>query len=322
MCNAPSLLIVFPFPLYPTHRLLLDFLPPLVFYHIFGYKFLSTPFTLTLPSSPSLSDRSGALDTRLASIMAAANTSYELPPLPAYTLRPLPPLIPGLPDAYLALALPIIGYWVVSGIFHFIDIYDLFPQYRLHTPAEVLKRNHVTRWEVFRDVIIQQLIQTVFGVLISLIDEETTYGKDDYNVAWYAQKIRLAQRAIPLVLTTIGLNPAALASKVAASQPMLAGALAGGHYADLLQTAIVAGQETLVPAFASWELNVAKVLYWYAIPACQFLFGILAVDTWEYFLHRAMHMNKWLYGTFITPPVHGATTHCSNYFSYLSLSPP
>lgn len=223
--------------------------------------------------------------------MTPANLTSALPPLPDYTLQPLPPLVPWVSDAYLALALPVVAYWAVSGIFHLVDVYDLFPQYRLHTPAEVLKRNHVTRWEVFRDVILQQIIQTIFGVAMSLMDEEPTMGKDDYNVAWYAQTIRLAQRAIPFVLATVGLNPGALASKIATSQPMLAAALTGGQYPGL------------VPAFASWEVKFAKILYWYGVPAFQFLFAILVVDTWEYFLHRAMHMNKWLYGTLITPSV-------------------
>jgi sphinganine C4-monooxygenase len=230
-----------------------------------------------------------------------ANITYDLPPLPHYTLTPLPPLIPWIPDAHLALALPIIGYWVASGIFHFIDVYNLFPQYRLHTPAEVLKRNHVTRWEVFRDVIMQQVIQTFFGLLMNHFDEEPMYGKDDYNVAWYAQKIRIAQRAIPYCLGAVGINATALSSKAARLHPMLAGVLAGGRYSGLLQTATSAGQETVVPAFAAWELLVAKMLYWYGVPALQFTFGILTVDTWEYFLHRAMHLNKWLYGTLITP---------------------
>lgn len=234
--------------------------------------------------------------------MATANITYELPPLPDYTLTPLPPVSSLLPDNVLNMVLPIIAYWAVSGIFHVIDVYDLCPQYRLHTPAEVLKRNHVTRYEVFRDVILQQVIQTVFGCSLAFLDDPATVGKDDFNVAWYAQKIRLAQRAIPIVLATIGLNPSALASKVLTSQPMLAGALAGGKYPGLLQIANVAGEEALVPAFAPWELTLAKILYWYGVPFFQFAMGTVIIDTWEYALHRAMHMNKWLYGMSITPP--------------------
>lgn len=230
--------------------------------------------------------------------MATNSTSFDLPPLPDYILRPLPPLVSWMSDAYIALALPVISYWLVSGFFHIIDVYDLFPQYRLHTPAEVLKRNHVSRWECFRDVVLQQIIQTGFGLLMGLLDDEPTTGKDDFNVAWYAQKIRLAQRAIPVVLATLGLDPVQLATKVASSQPTFASVLAGGRYPGLVQSAVVGGQEVSLPAFASWELLVAKTLYWYGVPALQFLVGTLLVDTWEYFLHRAMHMNKWLYVTF------------------------
>jgi sphinganine C4-monooxygenase len=229
--------------------------------------------------------------------MASANTtSYDLPPLPEYTLEPLQPLTSWASDAFIQAALPVVGYWVVSLIFHAIDVYDLFPQYRLHTPAEVLKRNHVSRYEVLRDVILQQIIQIIASFSLSLFDEAPTTGKADYDVAWYAQKIRLAQHAVPYVLSAVGVNPTALASKIAASQPMLSSVLIGGKYPALLQTATIAGQQTLVPAFASWEMAVASFAYWYAIPAFQFSAAIVIMDAWEYMLHRAMHLNKWLYG--------------------------
>jgi sphinganine C4-monooxygenase len=78
---------------------------------------------------------------------------------------------------------------------------------------------------------------------------------------------------------------------------MLSSLLLGGSYPALLQTATVAGEQTLVPAFASWELAVASFAYWYAIPAVQFSAAVVIMDAWEYMLHRAMHLNKWLYGT-------------------------
>jgi sphinganine C4-monooxygenase len=234
--------------------------------------------------------------------MAGANaTSYDLPPLPAYTLEPLPPLYSWASDAFITAALPVVGYWVVSLIFHAIDVYDLFPQCRLHTPAEVLKRNHVSRYEVLRDVILQQVVQILASLSLAFFDEAPTTGKADYDVAWYAQKIRLAQRAVPYALSTIGLNPTGLATKLAESQPTLASVVLGGRYPDLLQTATVAGQQSLVPAFASWELSTASFLYWFAIPAVQFAAAIIIIDAWEYMLHRAMHMNKWLYGKLYIP---------------------
>jgi len=229
----------------------------------------------------------------------ASNATYsELPPLPAYTLKPLPPLIPGLPDEYLTLALPIIAYWVVSGIFHVIDELDLFPQYRLHTPTEVSSRNRVSRWDVFRDVVVQQIVQTIFGIALAYIDGTPMYGKQEYDIAWWAQKIRQAQKAVPMVLATVGVDAKSLAGNLGSSNPALAGVLAGGLYPDLVQVVWSSGEGHAAPAFAPWELVAAKIVHHALVPAFQFFVAIAVVDTWQYFLHRAMHMNKWLYTTF------------------------
>jgi sphinganine C4-monooxygenase len=233
--------------------------------------------------------------------MASNSTlSFDhLPPLPSYTLRPLPPLLPFISDANLALLLPILGYWIVSLFFHIIDEYDLFPQYRLHTPAELLKRNHAGRWQVFRDVIIQQVVQTAFGLLMTAWDPEPMYGKEAYDVAVWAQRIRLAQRGLPLLLSLVGVDSGALGRRLAASRPVLAGALAGGQY-PFLQQAVVTlnGEHVMAPAFADWELVAAKLVYHFVIPALQFVVAMTFVDTWQYFLHRGMHMNKWLYSAY------------------------
>lgn len=229
---------------------------------------------------------------------ATGAPSYDLPPLPAYTLHTLPPIIPGIPDTYLALALPIIAYWAVSMVFHVIDEWDLFPQYRLHTPAEVLKRNHVSRWDVFRDVVIQQIIQTAVGLSASYFDDEATFGKEDYDIALWAQRLRIAQRAIPAILKMVGIDSVALAKSFGDGHPLLAGAVSGGIYPELTQTILLHGQPTITPTFAEWEILAAKGIYHIVVPAIQFFLAICIVDTWQYFLHRAMHMNKFLYTTF------------------------
>ena len=54
-----------------------------------------------------------------------------------------------------------------------------------------------------------------------------------------------------------------------------------------------------VPTFAVWEMLAAKAIYWVVIPVFQFGLAIIFVDTWQYFLHRAMHMNKWLYSMYL-----------------------
>ena len=57
------------------------------------------------------------------------------------------------------------------------------------------------------------------------------------------------------------------------------------------------GKRAVIPAFAEWELKAASAVYWFLVPAAQYVFAICFLDTWQYFWHRAMHMNKWLYTT-------------------------
>ncbi|ETI19729.1 hypothetical protein G647_08742 [Cladophialophora carrionii CBS 160.54] len=210
-------------------------------------------------------------------------TLPELPPLPSYTLRPRPPMLPGISDPVLQLLSPVVAYWVVSGFFHILDVYELCSRYRLHTPAEVLKRNHVTRYEVLRDVILQQIIQTAFGLLIAQFDPVETIGREEYDIAVWAQRLRLAQGYLPSVLSVVGIDSLSLGRKVQHSYPQLAGALSGGIYPTR--------------SFALWETTAAKFIYWIGIQLVQFTVAILIVDTWQYFLHRAMHMNRFLYTT-------------------------
>jgi sphinganine C4-monooxygenase len=228
--------------------------------------------------------------------MAVNGSQYDLPPLPEYTLTPLPFLVAPIPDKLLTLLLPIAAYWILSMIFHWIDVKDYFAKYRLHTPAEVLKRNHVSRWEVIRDVVIQQVIQTGVGWVLGMTEPDDFYGKEDYDVAVWARRVRLAQKAIPGLLSLVSVDATGLASNIKASHPIIAGAISGGLYPTLTQA--IEGVDFAVPAFASWEIVAAKALYWYIIPAIQFGVAIFVVDTWQYFLHRAMHMNKWLYSKF------------------------
>jgi len=228
--------------------------------------------------------------------LSNSTTMAELPPLPSYTLSPVEPLLPFVSDIALSLILPIAAYWSLSLFFHYIDTHDIWAKYRLHTPAEILKRNRATRYEVARDVIIQQIVQTITGALLVLTEPEEMTGKQNYDIARWAQTIRIAQRALPQLLGFVGLDAVTISQNVAGSHPMIAGVLAGGRYPSLIAGLDVAtGQQ--VPAFAGWEIAVAKIIYWLAVPAFQLVVAIAFLDSWQYFLHRAMHMNKWLYTT-------------------------
>jgi sphinganine C4-monooxygenase len=228
--------------------------------------------------------------------MSSNFTADLLPPLPSYELKPLPPLVPWASDVGLALAAPIVTYWILSVFFHIIDVYDLWPQHRLHTPQELLMRNHVTRWDVLRDVIIQQIIETVCGLTVAYFEPEVMCGTEEYDVAVWARRIRMAEKAVPSILSVVGINAATLSKNWQLSAPVLASVVAGGKYP--LQNALINGELTLAPAFASWETWTAKAIYYAVIPVLQLLGAMVVLDTWQYFWHRAMHVNKWLYSTF------------------------
>ena len=233
-------------------------------------------------------------------INATAMAEYDgLPSLPPYTIKPLPPLLPPIPDKLLTLLLPIAAYWGLSLLFHWIDTKDYFPQYRLHTPAEVVKRNRASRWDVVRDVVIQQVVQTAVGWLLGMTEPDDFYGTEEYDIAVWARRIRLAERTVPGLLSLVGVNAIELGKNLGAGHPMLAGALQGGYYPSLQHISVLSdGLAPTTHVFAPWELLLAKVIYWFLVPAIQFAVGIIVVDTWQYFLHRAMHMNKYLYTTF------------------------
>ena len=228
--------------------------------------------------------------------MANSTQLHSIPPLPHYTLNPQPPLLSAIPDKYLSLLLPILAYWIVSLLFHLIDVNDLFPQYRLHTPIEITQRNHVSRWEVFRDVVLQQVIQTAFGLVLGFFEPDALYGDEDYNVALWARRIRRAQMAVPVILKGSGINSLALAARWKDVAPAISGVLAGGQYPWLTRTIATEGKEAVPLAFAGWELTMARTIYWLIIPFAQFMLAFVVLDTWQYFWHRAMHLNKWLYG--------------------------
>jgi len=108
----------------------------------------------------------------------------------------------------------------------------------------------------------------------------------------------MVQRGIPVVLGMVGIDAAGLAKNLGAHHAMLAGALSGGIYPAFIQTTLLSNQPVTSPAFAHWELQTARAIYHLLIPILQFTIAICIVDTWQYFLHRAMHQSKYLYTTF------------------------
>lgn len=99
-------------------------------------------------------------------------------------------------------------------------------------------RNKVTLSRVVRDVIIQQTVQTAFGLFLQRFDSEVYH---DPQIT--LDKVR---DWVPIELSD----------------------------------------------------KATKGIAFMLLPALRFLVAIFILDTWQYWLHRAMHTNKWLYKHF------------------------
>lgn len=242
------------------------------------------------------------IDTATPSLMNT--TTHPAEP----TLTPVPPFLPPLSDQVLLLLLPIVAYWSFSLFFHFLDTHDLLSQYRLHTPAEVLKRNHVTRREVVRDVILQQAIQTVVGYILTLTEPEEMRGAEGIEVLSLYSRLVWAEGWLRRALAIAGIDGLGLEKTIGSGFAML------GRAAVWQKVVQFAG----LSAEGDWRMQVVELAYWYLIPAMRIGLAIFILDTWQYFLHRLMHESKWLYSKFPTPLVEAKANPCRN----VSLAPP
>lgn len=86
-----------------------------------------------------------------------------------------PSLIAGVPDKLVALLSPVVGYWVLSILFHALDTWgenwEWLKPYRIHESEEVRSKNLVTKWQVIKTVLVQHAVQTLLGYLALEGDE-------------------------------------------------------------------------------------------------------------------------------------------------------
>lgn len=111
-------------------------------------------------------------------LLSAKQLSYLSSNTPFY-YTPRADIFSFITDHYLSLAAPFVAYWVLSLLFHVLDVseWKWIEPFRLHESAEVKTRNLVSRPEVVKAVIFQQAIQTVVG-LWWISDNETSVGID------------------------------------------------------------------------------------------------------------------------------------------------
>ncbi|KDQ61648.1 hypothetical protein JAAARDRAFT_54994 [Jaapia argillacea MUCL 33604] len=95
------------------------------------------------------------------------NGTTSAPPPVTFPLyySPRDSLIDGVSDHTLALAAPVLAYWLLSAIFHLLDTseWKWLDAYRIHESSEVKARNLASRSQVVKAVLFQQVIQTLLG---------------------------------------------------------------------------------------------------------------------------------------------------------------
>ncbi|KAK4686339.1 sphinganine C4-monooxygenase, partial [Tremellales sp. Uapishka_1] len=172
-----------------------------------------------------------------------------------------PNLLAFISDKHLSLLAPILVYWLLSFTFHYLDNAQIpyFEARRIHESPETLARNKATVLQVVKAVIFQQVVQTALGVI------------------WLESDDEILRREIMIDHLS---KMAQLSPKVAKGVLLLLGPRSGES------------------VLRSYGAELVQWTYWWGIPCAQTLVAFFIVDTWQYFLHRAMHMNRFLYRNF------------------------
>lgn len=211
------------------------------------------------------------------------NFTVEQPPLPTYELHKEADLFSFISDKNLGLILPVLVYSILTLFWIWIDSLNIWEQYRLHPTEEILKRNQISKLECLKGVALYHI--TAFAATVGLTwsdSMETFSGDEEYSIALWASKIRTVQGVIPIILSVVGIDAVSLANSLSGSFSGVAGALRGGIYPDVKQVIdLVTGEKTQVPAFSSWEILTATMLYYVAVPFVQFMACFFIADTWS-----------------------------------------
>lgn len=205
-------------------------------------------------------------------------------------------------------------------MFHFINKKDLLVKYKLHTSAEDLTKNRASRKDVIKFALIQQAAQCLLGYLMA--DNTERFMPPEYAVTLWAQRlrtvetvgsqwIRYAANIVPWIIHGSDLSKLTTFRKAIVEEP--SNYLIGGA----TQTLMNASHDP-VP-FSALEMYIGKAMYWILYPMFQYILAMSAyrinclcmvtwlmdflvlADTFQYFTHRAFHVNKWLYSKFFQP---------------------
>ncbi|KAL8710616.1 MAG: hypothetical protein Q9220_004840 [cf. Caloplaca sp. 1 TL-2023] len=218
-----------------------------------------------------------------------------LPPLPPREIGSRGSLLPFLADHHLPYLLPAVFYWIISFLFHFIDTRGFLAKYKLHTSAEDLTKNRASRRDVIKFALIQQAAQCTLGYLMA--DGSEQFTSPPYVIAQWAQGLRVAHLLVLQWTQPMWSQMPWIVRGLKLSQPFHAAPVLQDSLGELLNntTKGVSHAAATSPTFTAQELLFGKAMYWILVPMFQYVAAMILADTFQYFTHRAFHINKWLY---------------------------
>lgn len=190
-------------------------------------------------------------------------------------------MITGVPDSLTAMLVPIAAYWTVSFMYLIIEGCSLFSQYRLHSEEKANSRNLVDRWDCAVNVLQQQFGQVAMGLIYGYFTgpELVQVAAEDYELMWWTAHVRWLRESVAPAVALVGVDST------------------GHGWSDTLFGSLSAATRTASEnsTYHQMDLVVAMAIRSIVIPALRLFVALAVIDTWQYFFHRLMHMNKWCY---------------------------
>jgi len=165
----------------------------------------------------------------------------------------------GFPDHELSLAAPVLAYWFLSLAFHGLDISG----WKWLDKYRIHESPEVQK----RNRVTKS--QVIWAVLLQQVIQ-TVLGW------WWMDSEAVCGGSVETHLASM--------QALARTVHDVVKALFGSNFGEYL-----------------WKERAEELVYyvyWWGIPAVQLFFAMFIIDTWQYALHRAMHINQFLYKKF------------------------
>ncbi|GJJ07862.1 hypothetical protein Clacol_002068 [Clathrus columnatus] len=179
-------------------------------------------------------------------------------------------IFPNVSDKLASLLGNVLSYWITSSFYYTLDIsnWKWVERYRLQESEEAKAKNLVSKLEVLRIVVLQQLMQTVFGyVWMTFIDAPSFPSSSS------------SPSSLPI-------------------SDHVAGLWSVYKFVERVCFSIFGTQQYGQHLCMTYGVSLTYTIYWWIIPIIQMLLAFFILDTYEYFLHRTFHEIKFLYKHF------------------------